>query len=87
MSTLTVAQVAEFLIKLVGACLIIVGLSFPIQSAARYIQGEANHAKTQAQFDNTVQKAETWVPAPLARLLGTNKPANGLIPPPPPMAF
>lgn len=87
MSTLTVAQVVEFLIKVVGACLIIVVLSFPIQSAARFIQGEANHSKAQATYDEGVRKAESWIPTPLAKILGTSKPSNGLIPPPPPLVF
>lgn len=87
MSNLTVAQVLEFLIKVVGACLLIVVLSFPIQSAARFIQGEANHAKTQAQFDETVKKADSWLPSPIQRLIGVGKPSNGLIPPPPPIQF
>lgn len=87
MSNLTVAQVLEVLIKVVGACLLIVVLSFPIQSAANYIQGQANHAKAQAQFDEGMKKAENWIPTPLQKMLGVNKPSNGLIPPPPPLVF
>lgn len=87
MSKLTVAQLVEILIKVVGACLIIVVLSFPIQSAARFIQGESNHAKTQATYDEGVRKAESWIPSPIAKILGTNKPSNGLVPPPPPVMF
>lgn len=87
MSNLTVAQVAEFLIKVIGACLLIVVLSYPIQGLARYIQTETTHRQPAQQTDSEPRKVDSWIPTPLKSLFGSPKPANSLVPPPPPIPY
>jgi hypothetical protein len=87
MSQLTVAQVASVIVQIIGAGLLIVLLSYPIQNFANYVQGEATHRRQQEQFDQTVRKADSWLTAPLHKLMGDSKPANTLVPPPPPLMY
>lgn len=87
MSQLTIAQVGSVLAQVIGVCLIIVLLSYPIQKFAIYCSNEWGHKPQAVAVEVAPARSESLLSIPLPRFLGGGKPANTLVPPPPPLAY
>lgn len=87
MSQLTIAQVGSVLAQIIGVCMFIVLLSYPIQKFATYCSNEWGHKPQQVAVEVPQARSESLFSIPLPRFLGGAKPANTLVPPPPPMSY
>jgi len=84
---LTVHQVASVAAQLIGFGCLIVMLSYPLGRFSNFLQSEVSRPKPQQIAEQPAPKAESWIPAPLQSILHRDKPANTLVPPPPPLAY